>query len=74
MAFWSRNGAVFPPRYEPRKYEYASPDLVRQCIDAGRPIRAERHNRHSIATIRRYLVYELLRRQGLRPSWGAPFY
>src|SRR6266849_9725260 len=60
MGFWCPSGAFFPPQPTPAMLDYAPPNRHRIFDREARRIRPERHNPHSIATLRiiiaRYLV------------------
>jgi len=60
--FLSRREAVFPPLLEPVNWTYAPRKFRPTSGPAVRRIRAERHNPHSIATLRIRLARFLLKR------------
>jgi hypothetical protein len=61
MGSWWLNGAVFPPRHAPVACTYPYPKYRPTSAHGDRPIRAERHNPWSIATLRQALARALLR-------------
>ena len=63
----------FPPPHEPASYEYPCPRGLRNSARASRPIRAARHNRQSIATLRRQISHHLLHQLDPCLFCGAPF-
>ena len=73
MGSWWARGAVFPAPRGPASYEYRCPRGLRQSARAGRPLRAERHNPQSIATLRRQISRHLLPQLDACLFCGAPF-
>ncbi len=74
MGSWWPNGAVFPPPLEPVKWTYPSPKCLRDSTLGVRPVRVERHNPCSIATLRQTIARILLRQLSGCPFCGAPFF
>ena len=60
MAFWFPSGAVFPPQPASDMLDYAPANHHKAFGRAAHRVRPERHNPHSIATLRiilaRYLA------------------
>ena len=65
--------SLFPPLPGPASYEYPCPRGLRRSARAGRPIRAERHNRQSIATLQHQISHHLLHQLDACLFCGAPF-
>src|ERR1700730_13657557 len=61
------NGAVFPPPLAPVKWTYPSPKCHANSVLGVRPVRVERHNPWSIATLRQTIARVLLRQLSGRP-------
>src|SRR6201981_2296936 len=74
MASWWPSGAVFPPPRAPVKWTYPSPKCPATSVLGVRPVRVERHNPWSIATLRQTIARVLLRQLSGCPFCGAPFY
>src|ERR1700680_2132199 len=68
MGSWWPNGAVFPPPLAPVKWTYPSPKCRSSSALGVRPVRVERHNPWSIATLRQTIARVLLRQLS-----GCPF-
>src|SRR6516225_9730571 len=51
MGSWWPNGAVFPPPLAPVTWTYPPPNCHANSVLGVRPVRAERHNPWSIATV-----------------------
>src|ERR1700751_4700443 len=60
MASWWQNGAVFPPPHKPVNWSYAPLRFRPTSNPAARRVRAERHNPHSITTLRLRIARSLL--------------
>ena len=65
--------SLFPPRHESTDYSYPSPSRRGTSARAGRPIRPERHNPSSIATLRRQIGRHILRQLPCCPFCGSGF-
>jgi hypothetical protein len=59
-AFWFPRGAVFPPQSVPVMLDYAPPNRRKNFGRVVRRIRPERHNPHSIATLRIIMARSLV--------------
>jgi hypothetical protein len=68
MPSWSPSGAVFPPQLTPAILDYQPPNCQPTSGLAAR-LSPERHNPHSITTLRILLVRSLLRQ-----FCNCPFY
>src|SRR6201997_4401395 len=73
MGSWWPNGAVFPPPLAPATWTYPSPDGHATSVLGVRPVRVERHNPWSVATLRQTIARVLLRQLSGCPFCGAPF-
>ena len=69
-ASWFPRGAVFPPQSTPAILDYAPPGRQKASGQEARHVRPERHNPHSIATIRRVIARYLLRQLPYCPCCG----
>ncbi|MBZ5690182.1 MAG: hypothetical protein LAP86_34825, partial [Acidobacteriia bacterium] len=67
------NGAVFPPPLAPATWTYPLPNGHATSVLGVRPVRVERHNPCSIATLRQTIARVLLRQLSGCPFCGAPF-
>ena len=67
---WLLSGTVFPPRPAPEILDYLPPHHRRTSAHEER-VRAERHNPHSIATLRITIARQLLRRLACCPFCGT---
>ena len=72
MVSWWPNGAVFPPRLAPVKCTYPLPKHRRTSALGARPVRAERHNPWSIATLHQMIARVLIRQLPSCLFCGAP--
>jgi len=70
---WWPNGAVFPPRCALVEWSYPLPPYRRTSALGARPVRAERHNPRSVATLRQIIARILLRQLPSCPFCGTPF-
>ena len=64
--FWRQSGVFFPPdhtrvRSAQPTYNFAYPDCHQASGREALPVRTERHNPHSIATLRRQIATHLAR-------------
>src|SRR5215469_12838714 len=71
---WWPNGAVFPPPLAPVKWTYPLPNGHTSSILGVRPVRVERHNPWSIATLRQTIARVLLRQLSGCPFCGSPLF
>src|SRR5437879_5518907 len=74
MGSWWLRGAVFFPLPAPANWNYPYPKCPRSSVFGVRPVRVERHNPWSIATLRQTIARVLLRQLAGCPFCGAPFY
>ena len=74
MGSWWPNGAVFPPPLVPANWDYPSPKCRPSSALGDRPVRLERHNPWSIATLRQTIARVLLRQLSSCPFCGAHTY
>src|ERR1700757_639323 len=74
MGSWWPNGAVFPPPLAPVKWTYPSPKCHANSVLGARPVRVERHNPWSIATLRQTIARALLRQLSSCPFVELRFY
>src|SRR5215510_7985336 len=74
MGSWWPNGAVFPPPLAPVKWTYPSPKCHATSVLGVRPVRVERHNPWSIATLRQTIARVLLRQLAGVLFVELPFY
>jgi hypothetical protein len=63
----------FSPPLAPVKWTYPSPKCHATSVLGVRPVRVERHNPWSIATLRQTIARVLLRQLAGCPFCGAPF-
>jgi len=73
MGSWWPNGAVFPPLPVPANWNYPKPNCHGNSTLGARPVRVERHNPWSIASLRQIIARVLLRQLASCPFCGAPF-
>ena len=73
MASWWPNGAVFSPLPAPANCDYPDADCRGNSALGARPVRGERHNPFSIASLRQVIARVLLRLLSSCPFCGAPF-
>src|SRR5215471_17676624 len=73
MGSWWPNGAVFPPLPVSVDWSYPSPKCRLSSTLGVRPVRVQRHNPFSIATLRQTIARVLLRQLSSCPFCGAPF-
>src|SRR5271157_1179327 len=73
MGSWWLSGAVFPPRPTPVTWHYPSPQRRRSSVLGVRPVRVERHNPCSIATLRQTIARVVLRQLSRCPFCGTGF-
>ena len=73
MGSWWPSGAVFPPPLAPVKWTYPSPKCRSSSALGVRPVRVERHNPWSVATLRQTIARVLLRQLSGCPFCGSPF-
>lgn len=71
MGSWSPSGIVFPPLPAPAMLDYQPPHCRRTFIRVVRRVRPERHNPHSIATLRITIARYLLGRLSQCPFCGS---
>ena len=71
MGSWWLSGTVFPPRPAPVILDSLALGRRRTSARAGRRVRAERHNPHSISTLRIVLARLLLRQLPQCPYCGS---
>src|SRR5436309_457349 len=74
MASWWLRGAVFPPLPAPANWNYPYPKCPRSSVLGVRPVRVERHNPWSIATLRQTIARVLLRQLASCPFVEVGFY
>ena len=60
MGSWWPSGTVFPPQPAPTMLDYQPRSRRRTSAREGRRVRPERHNSHSIATLRIVIARLLL--------------
>ena len=70
MGSWWPSGIVFPPLPAPVILDSLPPSRRRTSVRVGRRVRPERHNPHSIATLRIILARLLLRQLPHCPFCG----
>src|SRR5215831_13082907 len=68
---WWQKGAVFPPQLVPAMSDYQSPRCRRTSNRGGARLRPERHNPHSITTLRIRITDHLLRQLTHCPFCGV---
>lgn len=66
------SGTVFPPQSTSDMLDYQPPSRRRTSAHEGRRIRPERHNPHSIATLRILIAHFLLQQIYHCPRCGSP--
>ena len=71
MGSWSVSGTVFPPPHVPVMLDYQPRRRRRTSGRAVRRVRPERHNPHSIATLRMAIARLLLTRLPHCPFCGS---
>ena len=71
MGSWWPSGTVFPPQPAPAILDYQPRNRRRTSAREGRRVRPERHNPHSIATLRIMIARHLLQQLPHCPFCGA---
>lgn len=71
MGSSSANGTVFPPQHVSEILDYQPRSRRRTSVRVARRVRSERHNPHSIATLRIAIARQLLGQLSHCPFCGA---